>query len=66
MNSGCAELTQAFLFTLKGLFLLHISLSFFHIKQWESSLSSDIQSHAEGNGNSEPFVFSGTKECARK
>lgn len=65
-NGGCAKPTWAFLFTLKWLFLLHISLSLFHIKQWESSLSSVTQNHAEGYVNSQPFVFPVTKECTQQ
>lgn len=47
-------------------FLLHISLSLFHIKQWERSLSSVTRSCAEGYVNSQPFVFLVTEERAQQ
>lgn len=64
VNGGCAELTQALLFTLKWPFLLHLPHSF-TLNSGKVS-SSGIQSCTEGNENSEPFVFSRTKECAQK
>lgn len=66
LNGGCAEPVRAHLSTLKWPFLLYISLSFFHIKQCENILSSDVQNHAEDNGNAEPFVLQGLKHVCKK